>query len=226
MIPGIIVHQWIMVMLLLELVLILELLGSSHGFFATKPQVVARNAIRFDYPRLKSRIVMHVHNEDSHNPGHTPQFVQDLPDMWNDVRHNPRMLLKRPESKVLMVATALLLVSTLIRRRLSRWDIIIFGGLTTTLTLINSMKTGFRKWLSKMKMLREGIVKHSTPIRANYFFKNDNLADRVTLMGVAVNVILSGAKFFGGIGTLACPAVQYSLMLLARYIPLSFTVLE
>jgi cation diffusion facilitator family transporter len=48
-------------------------------------------------------------------------------------------------------------------------------------------------------MFQEGLVKHSTPLTRKYFFKNENAADRITLAGVYINIILSIAKFFGGI---------------------------
>ena len=48
-------------------------------------------------------------------------------------------------------------------------------------------------------MFQEGLVKHSTPLTRQYFFKNDNAADRITLLGVYINVVLSVVKFSGGI---------------------------
>ncbi len=43
-------------------------------------------------------------------------------------------------------------------------------------------------------------MKHTTPVTRTYFFKNENAADRVTLLGVCVNLLLSVVKLFGGIG--------------------------
>lgn len=38
------------------------------------------------------------------------------------------------------------------------------------------------------------------PVSGKYFFKNQNAADKVTLLGVAINVLLSLTKFIGGVG--------------------------
>jgi hypothetical protein len=51
-----------------------------------------------------------------------------------------------------------------------------------------------------MALFKDGILKHSTPINSHYFFNNRNIEDRVTLLGVAVNIVLSAVKLFGGIG--------------------------
>jgi divalent metal cation (Fe/Co/Zn/Cd) transporter len=51
-----------------------------------------------------------------------------------------------------------------------------------------------------MKNLQESLGKHSTPLTRKYFFKNENAADRVTILGVWINIVLSVGKFFGGIG--------------------------
>jgi len=44
------------------------------------------------------------------------------------------------------------------------------------------------------------MVKHSTPLSADYFFRNDNAADRVTFLGAIVNILLSAGKFAVGVG--------------------------
>ena len=41
--------------------------------------------------------------------------------------------------------------------------------------------------------------RHSTPMTRKFFFKNENAADRVTLLGIVINVVLSIAKFWGGL---------------------------
>lgn len=43
------------------------------------------------------------------------------------------------------------------------------------------------------------MLKHSTPLSADYFFRNDNAADRVTFLGVIVNLLLSAGKFVVGV---------------------------
>jgi cation diffusion facilitator family transporter len=43
------------------------------------------------------------------------------------------------------------------------------------------------------------MVKHSTPLSADYFFKNKNAADKVTFLGVIINLLLSGGKVVAGV---------------------------
>ena len=44
------------------------------------------------------------------------------------------------------------------------------------------------------------MLKHSTPLSAAYFFRNENAADRVTFLGAIVNILLSAGKFIVGVG--------------------------
>ena len=54
--------------------------------------------------------------------------------------------------------------------------------------------------MSKGESWRLSMLKHSTPLSADYFFRNDNAADRVTFLGVIVNLLLSAGKFIVGVG--------------------------
>jgi Co/Zn/Cd efflux system component len=53
--------------------------------------------------------------------------------------------------------------------------------------------------VNRIQNLTYGIRKHSTPLTVRYFFKNDNAADRVTLLGGVINIVLSTAKFAVGV---------------------------
>ena len=106
-----------------------------------------------------------------------------------------------------MIAFLFFLVSGAIKRYFSRVDLIIFGAFTVVLSIFDTLKDGVKTYLNKFKLLRDGVLKHSAGglnfnMMLNNGFQSDGLlADRVTLLGVAVNILLSGAKFFGGIGT-------------------------
>ena len=72
----------------------------------------------------------------------------------------------------------------------------------TSLTLLSADKIRKEVGLvvNKLKNLREGVAKHSTPVPVGqYLFANPNAADRVTLIGVVVNVVLSAGKFTVGV---------------------------
>lgn len=88
-----------------------------------------------------------------------------------------------------------------------------FGAFTLVLSLFDTAKEGVKAYLNKLKLLRDGVLKHSAGgVNFNMMLNEMNngsprsdghLADRVTLLGVAINILLSGAKFFGGIGNLS-----------------------
>lgn len=150
-------------------------------------------------------ISMHMHHTHDHGRLHDhnrddgPSFsIKEVFDQFK----NPRRLIQQPQSRVMIIAGAVLLISSIIRKKLTRMDGIIFGVFAISLSVFDSLKAAVKAWISKMMLLKNGIVKHSAPISKSYFFKNENLADRITLLGVAVNIVLSVSKFLGGIGNL------------------------
>lgn len=134
----------------------------------------------------------HYHNHLS-NPNPAPsEFLSQL--------RNPKNYLKHPRGRAILIASTVLLLSCAVRKRIAKIDVIIFSLFATSLSAFDIFKSGAKMWISRMQILREGIAKHSTPINSNYLFKNQNLADRVTLLGVGINVVLSISKFLGGLG--------------------------
>lgn len=81
----------------------------------------------------------------------------------------------------------------------TRRNLFIFMTSFTSLSIFSSLKEASNDWMSKMKGIQSSLVKHSTPITREFFFKNGNAADRVTLLGVIVNIALSISKFWGGL---------------------------
>ena len=81
----------------------------------------------------------------------------------------------------------------------ARRNLFIFMASFTSLSIFSSVKEASNDWMSKMKGIQSSLVKHSTPITREFFFKNGNAADRVTLLGVIVNIALSISKFWGGL---------------------------
>jgi cation diffusion facilitator family transporter len=63
----------------------------------------------------------------------------------------------------------------------------------------DSVKEAGRGYLLKVASLQSSLVKHSTPLTRKFFFRNENAADRVTLLGILMNIILSISKLWGGI---------------------------
>lgn len=145
---------------------------------------------------------MHLHHDHTHNHAHDhnklslKQYYQKI----IDVAKHPQVLLQTPQLKAFMIASTFLLISTFIKKKINKVDLIIFLSFSTTLSVFDILKTAFKSWIMKMKIFKDGIAKHTTSFNTNYFFSNRNIADRVTLLGVLINIILSITKFFGGIG--------------------------
>ena len=44
--------------------------------------------------------------------------------------------------------------------------------------------------ISPFPTVQENVMKHTTPLTKSYFFKNENAADRVTLLGIYVFILV------------------------------------
>lgn len=140
----------------------------------------------------------HDHDDDDHD-----NLVRSGPELsfslWGQLLRPKEMLIHRPQGKVFLAAL-LVLIPALIRKRLSKLDFGIFAVTAVALSVFDTARFALKKYMSKIKMFQESMVKHSTPLTRKYFFKNENAADRITLAGVYINIMLSIAKFAGGIG--------------------------
>ena len=140
------------------------------------------------------------HDEEDHVHDRLLRSGPELPfSSWGQLLRPKETLLHRPQGRVFLAAL-LVLIPALIRKKFSRLDLGIFGATAVALSVFDSARFAVKKYMSKIKMFQESLVKHSTPITRKYFFKNENAADRITLAGVYINIVLSIAKFCGGIG--------------------------
>ena len=151
----------------------------------------------------------HDHNHDhGHDHGHHEDdefsFVsgarldQPLPlSSWGRFL-NPGQWFRHKREK-LFLAALMVVVPAMMRRRFSKLDLGAFVGIAAVLSVFDTLKYATKKWISKVQLLQQSVVKHSTPLTRSYFFKNNNAADRITLLGVYINIFLSVIKFFGGI---------------------------
>ena len=159
--------------------------------------------------RLSRRSSLSMHMGHSHTHDHHDDdddqmdMLRKGPELsfslWGQLMRPKETLLHRPQGKVFLAAL-LILIPALIRKRFRKLDFGIFAVTAVALSVFDSARFAVKKYMSKIKMFQETMVKHSTPMTRKYFFKNDNAADRITLAGVYINIILSVAKFCGGIG--------------------------
>eukprot|EP01036_Dinobryon_divergens_P023053 gene23053-31370_t len=154
----------------------------------------------------------HSHSHDHHTSGISSQSKADgirNSDTQDDRPHSLKSLLQKPRGRAAVIAFLFLVVSAAVKRKFNRLDFVVFGAFTLVLSLFDTAKEGVKAYLNKLKLLRDGVLKHSAGgVNFNMMLNEMNngsprsdghLADRVTLLGVAINILLSGAKFFGGI---------------------------
>jgi len=82
---------------------------------------------------------------------------------------------------------------------ITKTDIGAFILLSGILAIFDSIRDEAKAVINKGDQWRLSMLKHSTPLSADYFFKNDNAADRVTFFGVIINLLLSAGKAAVGI---------------------------
>jgi hypothetical protein len=152
----------------------------------------------------------HSHDHDHHDEEEDDEIRREKmmqgPELsfslFGQILRPKNTLLRRPLGKIVLAAL-IVAAPALIRKKFTRFDAGAFAVLSTALTAFDSIRFALKKWISRVKLFQEGLVKHSTPITRQYFFKNENAADRITLLGVYINVILSVVKFVGGLGELS-----------------------
>eukprot|EP01031_Cornospumella_fuschlensis_P029647 gene29647-35785_t len=150
--------------------------------------------------RSCSKIHLHMHIDHSHSHSHHCHSHNDNPlSKLTQLTRHPQLLVQKPKGRVFLIAAVILTLSAIVRKKVSKVDLFAFISFSAVLSAFDYAKATFNHWLVRVKLVQDGIARHSTGIGKNYFFHNENVADRVTLLGVAINVILSVAKFFGGI---------------------------
>ena len=147
--------------------------------------------------KIKTRscfLSMHMGHSHSHHD-HSNQMMDTVVDP-KTAKHTRR----RRIALLFFCAMAILGPPLVKRRPLHPSDLIAFALTSTSLALVETtIRREIKTALTRIQNLRRGIQKHSTPITAKYFFKNDNAADRVTLLGGIINLFLSTGKFVVGV---------------------------
>lgn len=167
---------------------ILALCGLASGLM---PQAAVRVVKR----QLRSSWQMHVGHDHSHSHSHSHSHeVEGLSSFGELVRPRPRL------KRHLLLSAAIVIIPLLFRRRrATKLDLGLFVVVTTLLATFDGAKSTTKAWIAKLNSVRASLLKHSTPITARYLFRNENMADRVTLLGLVINVLLSISKLWGGI---------------------------
>lgn len=132
----------------------------------------------------------HSHSHHSHNE-------------HNDiaVRKTQPINLQRKITRIFFAAVATLLLPLLLRKKITDSNVAIFAVTSTALSFAERMRNEVKFLINKGKNIRDGLIKHSPPAvnASEYLFANDNAEDRVTLVGVVVNLVLSVGKAVIGV---------------------------
>lgn len=144
------------------------------------------------------------HSHSHHHHDHSaPKAAKKrtIPKGW---RGKLLLLSSRPTVRVLFAALITLLPPLLKARSIRRGiitntDAGAFVLISGILAIFDSLRDKTIAVINKGDQWRTSMLKHSTPLSADYFFRNDNAADRVTFLGAIVNILLSTGKFAVGV---------------------------
>ena len=110
-------------------------------------------------------------------------------------------LASRRPARVVFAALAILLPALIRNRCLSRADLTAFLVTSLALSVFDGVRREVNHGLGRIRRLKEGWDRHSPPLEElspRKMLSEENAADRVTLLGVLVNLLLSVGK--AGVG--------------------------
>ena len=142
----------------------------------------------------------HSHSHGHHSHSHAPVAPRrPVPKGW---RGKLLLFSSRRAVRVLFAFLITLLPPILKHRSLvgalTKTDVGAFVLTAGLLAVADSVRDEVQALLTKGDGWRSSMLKHSTPLSTDYLFRNDNAADRVTFLGVVVNLLLSAGKFAVG----------------------------
>ena len=142
----------------------------------------------------------HSHSHGHHSHSHAPVAPRrPVPKGW---RGKLLLFSSRRAVRVLFAFLITLLPPILKPRSLvgalTKTDVGAFVLTAGLLAVADSVRDEVQALLTKGDGWRSSMLKHSTPLSTDYLFRNDNAADRVTFLGVVVNLLLSAGKFAVG----------------------------
>ncbi|KAL3822794.1 hypothetical protein ACHAXA_005959 [Cyclostephanos tholiformis] len=142
----------------------------------------------------------HHHHHDRHHRSSLTTTTTDkkisTPGGWGS---RLMLLSSRRAVRILFAALITLLPPIIKRSPIAKADVGAFVLTSGILSIFDKIRDGTKALLSKGESWRVSWLKHSTPLSADYFFRNDNAADRVTFLGIIINVLLSSGKFVVGV---------------------------
>jgi len=182
-------------------------MGHSLGYTALSlPPRTSNLSISPTTSRKSNTKLYHMGHSHSHNHHHshshatsTKQKKKPLPKGW---RGKLILITGRRPVRILFAALITLLPPIIKHKSftVTKTDVSAFLLTSGVLAIFDIIRDETRALMSKGQSWRLSMLKHSTPLSADYFFRNDNAADRVTFLGAMVNILLSAGKFVIGVG--------------------------
>ncbi|CAB9529887.1 Mitochondrial metal transporter 2 [Seminavis robusta] len=175
----------------------------------------AKLQLSSSYPqqRRQSALSMHMghsHSHHHHQDDHAAQ--QQKPQPPPKTLGGKALRLSRSPVVRLAFAALVVFVPTLVRRRhlaMSQWiqrgDVAAFFLISAALTFANGAKNEVKRILDRVSDWKDGIAKHAPKARKQSLMERlfsksrEQSADRVTLFGVLINLVLSVGKLVVGV---------------------------
>mmetsp|Transcript_14134 Transcript_14134/g.23106 ORF Transcript_14134/g.23106 Transcript_14134/m.23106 type:complete len:632 (+) Transcript_14134:91-1986(+) len=184
--------------------------GSVHvknqNFRVTKKRHLSSSSLSMHMGHSHSHHHHHSHSHQSNNHNNKSNYL--VPRGW---RGKLLFMLGRRPTRILFAGLITLLPALLKAAKASsqrfvnpltaitKTDFGAFILLSGILAIFDSIRDEAKAVINKGDQWRLSMLKHSTPLSADYFFKNDNAADQVTFFGVIINLLLSAGKAAVGI---------------------------
>ena len=146
---------------------------------------------RENYSSKKShKIMMHIDHKESKLQREDQSEVKFLTTFGKVFRY-----------KIWFAAFSIFLPSLILRKKARLIDLSIFLAISVSLYIFKATKQCLNEIIQKLKIFQASVVKHSVnqPLTNSIFFRNENAADRVTKLGIWLNIALSLTKFVGGL---------------------------
>ena len=188
------------------LLLIIYGISFFHKCYSFVPKVYNSNIIMNSKYRSK---IFKMHGSHGHSHSHHEHLHVNDDNLNNKIVFRSQglstwgkttVIAGRPLFRSLLVGGIVILLPALMKtKRLGKQELGIFTIVSSVLGLLDIGRLESKKLLQKIRNFQNSLVKHTTPLTRKYFFKNENAADRVTLLGISINILLSIGKFWAGI---------------------------
>ena len=152
-----------------------------------------------------SALAMHFGHSHSHSHGHEQHHSHEVaavppPPPATTAAGKIVRFVTRRTARIAFAAIIILGPALIRTRRIAGSDVALFAVTATGLTLVDRVRREVQNLILSAKRFKVGLDKHSTPlVDVGEMLRNESSADRVTVLGVVINLFLSLGKAVVGI---------------------------